>query len=162
MVHEYDIISVTERDDVVVCCLPDGSSMEVAQVTIHRSATLQEAIHTSECGANVRITLPRGVLQDWLQSVEALKAAATSTGDSAGIAHNPHLLKFLRVCFFCFCSCERFLACHYNCGWQYSLLVLVQGQRVVLQHHASIGVFHASVVGTYVSMLCWSITVQML
>ena len=61
-------------------CLPDGSSVQVPQATVRRSATLQEAIRTSDTDSNVSISLPRGVLQDWLQSVDALEAAANATG----------------------------------------------------------------------------------
>ena len=41
--------------------------------------------------------LPRGILQDWLQSFDALKAAAATAGHGADIAHHPRLLQFLTV-----------------------------------------------------------------
>ena len=96
MMHEYDNITLIERGEDMVFRLPDGLSVEVPQATIRRSAVLQEAIHTSDA-SGVPIYLPRGVLQDWLQSVEALKAAATSTGHGTDIASNPRLLQLLRV-----------------------------------------------------------------
>ena len=48
-----------------------GAVAEVPQATIRRSTTLQEAIQSSDAASKVSITLPRGVLQDWLQSVDA-------------------------------------------------------------------------------------------
>ena len=71
MKRKYDRITVTEGGEVVTLCLPDGSSAEVPQATIRRSTTLQEAIQSSDAASKVSITLPRGVLQDWLQSVDA-------------------------------------------------------------------------------------------
>ena len=97
MKRKYDSITITEREDGVILLLPDGSSVEVPQDTIRRSATLQEAIHTEEMGNFVSISLPPGVLQDWLQSVDALKAATATTGHGTGLSHNPRLLKFLKV-----------------------------------------------------------------
>ena len=47
MSHEYDTIFVTEGDEGVTLKLPDGSSV-VPQATMRRSATLQEAIQTSD------------------------------------------------------------------------------------------------------------------
>ena len=37
MKRKYDYITVTQRDEGVVFCLPDGSSIEVAQDTIRRA-----------------------------------------------------------------------------------------------------------------------------
>ena len=97
MMQEYDNINVTRRDESVVLSFPDGSSTEVPQDTIRRSAMLQEAIHAEDKGAEVSINVPRGFLRDWLQSVDALKATATSTQRGTDIAPNPRLLQFLRV-----------------------------------------------------------------
>ena len=108
MVHEYDTFSVAESNVGVVFRLLDGSSVEVPQATVRRSAVLQEAIQTSHTAANMSITLPRGALQDWLQSADALKAAATSTtwttGHGTDIAHILRLLQLLRVRCFIFCG----------------------------------------------------------
>ena len=96
---EYDTFSATQVDDGVVLRLPDGSFVQVPQHTIRRSVMLQEAIHTCDTAENASISLPQGVLQDWLQSVDALKAA-TSPGRGTDVARNPHLLRFLKVqCF---------------------------------------------------------------
>ena len=84
---------MTERDEDVVFLLPDGSSVAVPNDTVCRSAMLQEAIRTGEGATTVAITLPQCVLQDWIQSVDALKAATTSTGNSTGFARHPDLLK---------------------------------------------------------------------
>ena len=104
MMDDYDIISVTEKDEGVVLWLPDGSSVDVPAATIRRSSVLQEAIHTSDETEDMRISLPRGVLQDWLQSVDALKS---ETGDPncPDIAQNPRILRFLTVR--CCSSCDR-------------------------------------------------------
>ena len=126
MVHKYDIISMTETDEGFVLCLPDGSSIEVTQVTIRRSAVLQEAIHASREDTNMFITLPRGILQDWLQSLDALKAAATSPGRGTDIAHNPRLVQFLKVKYYFLHGREWFLVWDRKCGCQHSLLVLLQ------------------------------------
>ena len=96
MVYEYDNITVTESGDGAVLWLPDGSSVEVPQDTIHRSAVLQEAVNTSDVATNETITLPQGILQDWLQSIDALKAAAASTAGT-DIVHHPRLIHFLKV-----------------------------------------------------------------
>ena len=97
MKRMFDCFTVTERDEDVVFLLPDGSSVAVPNDTVRRSAMLQEAIRTGEGATTVAIALPQGVLQDWIQSVDALKAAATLTGNSTDVAHHPDLLKFLRV-----------------------------------------------------------------
>ena len=93
----YDSITLAESDAGVVLWLPDGSSTEVPQYTIRRSAVLQEAIQASDTSDRVSITLPRGVLHDWLQCVDALKAAAATPGGGANLSRNPRLLHFLRV-----------------------------------------------------------------
>ena len=49
--------------------------------------------------------MPRGALQDWLQSVEALTAAAASPGHGMDLALHPRLLKLLTVR--CFSLCAR-------------------------------------------------------
>ena len=95
---QCDNFSVSDRDEVVVLSLPDGSSVRVPKDTVRRSALLQEAIQAETNASSVSISLPRGVLQDWLQSVDALKAAPTSTGQGADIAGNPRLLQLLKVC----------------------------------------------------------------
>ena len=97
MKRKYDCITVTERDEGVVLLLPDGSSLAVPNDTVRRSAMLQEAIHTGESATYMAITLPQGVVTDWLQSVDALNAAVTSTGHGIDVARHPRLLKFLRV-----------------------------------------------------------------
>lgn len=97
MSHEYDTITVTEGGEGVTLKLPDGSFVEVSHTTIRRSATLQEAIHTIDSAQEVSITMPRGTLQDRLQSVEALTAAATATGRCTDLAHHPRLLQLLKV-----------------------------------------------------------------
>ena len=66
-------------------------------LAIRRSTTLQEAIHTIDSAQEVSITMPRGTLQDRLQSVEALTAAATATGRCTDLAHHPRLLQLLKV-----------------------------------------------------------------
>ena len=93
MSHEYGTITVTEGSEGVTLKLPDGSFVEVSHTTIRRSATLHEAIHTIDSAQKASITMPRGTLQDWLQSVEALTAAATATD----LAHHPRLLQLLKV-----------------------------------------------------------------
>ena len=101
MVHEYGTFTLTESDEGVVLRLPDGSSVAVLQATVRRSAVLQDALHSSDTAVILSISLPRGVLQDWLQSVDALTAAASPAGHGTDIAHHPRLLQFLRVrCFF--------------------------------------------------------------
>ena len=97
MKRKFDNITVTERDEGTVLRLPDGSSVEVPQATIRRSAVLQEGINTCDMDTNVSVTLPQGVLQDWLQSVDALNAAAISSEPSTDIANDPRLLRFLKV-----------------------------------------------------------------
>ena len=97
MVHEYGTFTLTESDEGVVLRLPDGSSVAVLQATVRRSAVLQEAIQASDTSDRVSITLPRGVLHDWLQCVDALKAAAATPGGGANLSRNPRLLHFLRV-----------------------------------------------------------------
>ena len=97
MFHEYDTITVTEGGEGVTLKLPDGSFVEVSHTTIHRSATLQEAIHTVDSAQDVSITMPRGTVQDWLQSVHELTAAATATGRCTDLAHHPRLLQLLKV-----------------------------------------------------------------
>ena len=97
MRRKFDNITVVERDEGIVFCLPDGSSVEVPQATIRRSAVLQEATNNCDTDTNVSVTLPRGVLQDWLQSVDALNAAAISSEPSTEIANDPRLLQFLKV-----------------------------------------------------------------
>ena len=97
MAAVFDILSVTARVDGVVLG-PDGSSVEVSHGTIRRSTTLQDALNAAlNSAAGVYIYLPRGVLQDWLQSVDALKSDATSAEHSTDIAHNPRLMQFLKV-----------------------------------------------------------------
>ena len=161
MSHEYDNIPVTEREEDVVLCLPDGSSVQVPQATVRRSATLQEAIRTSDTDSNVSISLPRGVLQDWLQSVDALEAAAHATGQGTDIVHHPRLLKYLRVRCFCVCVRQGLFACLQYSVMQLSLLVLLQGQRVVPHHDSVCIVLHADEELKYVDVL-WCSTVQML
>ena len=146
---------MTDGNDGVVLWLPDGSSIEVPQDTIRRSAMLQEAIKTNDTASNVSITLPLPVLQDWLQSAEALKAAATATGHGVDIANHPRLLYFVRVRRFNPVGLEWFLVPARSCDWQHSLRALLQGQRVVTQQDAVFLTLHASVVGKH-------ITVQML
>ena len=98
MAHQCEDFILTERDEVVVLGLPDGSSIELPQATIRRSAVLREAMNAGDTATNVSIALPQGVLQDWLQSVNALNAAATtSTGHATDIARNPRILRFLKV-----------------------------------------------------------------
>ena len=92
MHREYDQIYVTEMDDGVLFRLPDGLSVEVPQATIRRSVTLQEAIHTCDMAENASISLPQGVLQDCMQSIDALKAAAS--GHGMDIAHHSRLVRF--------------------------------------------------------------------
>ena len=82
--------------------LRHGSSLEVPKDTIRRSALLEEAIHTSDTAEDVSVTLPRGVLQDWLQGIDALTTASTSTEHGTDIAHHPRLLQFLKVRYFIF------------------------------------------------------------
>ena len=132
MVLEYDRIAVAERDglDGIVLRLPDGSSVDVPQATIRRSAVLQEALQTCGTMTNESITLPRGVLQDWLQGVDALKDAADSELKSADIANNPRLLPFLRVRNFSLCARESFLLGDQHCLWQCSVLVPFPCKRV--------------------------------
>lgn len=95
MEFAYDEFTVTESDDGVALWLPDGSSVGVPQApaTIGRSAVLQEALHASNTASDVSIRLPQGVLQDWLHSVHALKAAATPTEHGTDISHHPRLRK---------------------------------------------------------------------
>lgn len=97
MKASFDCIIVNYSDEGLVLSLPDGSSIEVPQLTIRRSALLQEAIQTLDAASKVSIQLPRGVLQDWLQCIDALKAAATSTEHGMDIASNPRLLQFIKV-----------------------------------------------------------------
>ena len=87
MKRTYDEISVTERSDDVVLWLPDGSSVAAPQATIRRTAVLQEAIKVSDTASSTTITLPRGILQDWLQSIDALRAAEASTGHALSLIH---------------------------------------------------------------------------
>ena len=132
MQHEYDQFSVTEMDEGVLLRLPDGSSVEVPQDTIRRSIMLQEAIHACDTAADASISLPQGVLQDWLQSVYALEAAATSQGHGTDIARNTHLLRFVRVRFFSLHGLKQFFVRGNSCGWQYSCFSCCSG-RVVPQ-----------------------------
>ena len=63
---------------------------------------------------------PQGALQDWLQSVDALKAAATSTGHGTDIALHPRLLHFVRSRFFSVCSflcAKRIVDYRIACLW---------------------------------------------
>ena len=86
--------------------MPDGSSVEVLHGTIRRSTVLQEALTMAmDTATGGSIKLPRGVLQDWLQSVDALKSEANSSGHGISIAHNPRLMQFLMVCCFALCGC---------------------------------------------------------
>ena len=144
-------------------CLPDGSSVQVPHDIIRRSAMLQEAMHASDTAANVSITLPKGVLQDWLQSVDALKALTSSPAHHTDIANDPRLLRYLTVrCFACLCVRERRSVLAMNRGWQSSLLVLLQGQRELKEQHAFCAPLHACVICTYMSLLSLRIAVQML
>lgn len=115
---------------------------------------LQEAIHTSDTTTNVLNTLPRSVLQDWLQGVDALKAAAASTGHARDIANNPRLLRFLGVrCYELYCRL-CFLVCSKNSGKRHPLLVSLQGQRVVaMQQDTVFAVLQAYFVGTQVVVI---------
>ena len=122
MLHEYDSITVIELDSAVVLRLPDRSSVEVPQDTIRRSDVLQEALQTSDTGGSVSLLLPRGVLHNWLQGVEALQAAAASTGHGPDIARNPRLLQFLVVRCFIQYGFESILVCLPSCRWQLSLI----------------------------------------
>ena len=97
MVHDLDDVTVTKSAEGVVLWLPDGSSAEVAEGTMRRSAMLQEAIQTGGKAIEMSITVPQGILLDWLHSVDALKAASTTTGQGTVLARNTHLLQFLRV-----------------------------------------------------------------
>ena len=102
MTRDVDTITLAESDEGVVLGLPDGSSidLDVPQTTIRRSAVLQEAIFASGMATNTFITLPQGVLQDWLQSFDALKGATTSPWKGTDISRDPRLLRFLNVrCF---------------------------------------------------------------
>ena len=101
---QCDNFSVSDRDEVVVLSLPDGSSVRVPKDTVRRSALLQEAIQAETNASSVSISLPRGVLQDWLQSVDALKAASSSVQHGMEIAHHPRLLQLLKVRCFRFCD----------------------------------------------------------
>ena len=113
---------------------------------------LQEATNNCDTDTNVSVTLPRGVLQDWLQSVDALKAAADATGRDTDIANHPRLLKYLQVR--CFSSCVRqwLFARVQNCGWQHSLLVLLQGHRAVKPQDDVFSILHVFVEVTYISV----------
>lgn len=98
MAAEFDILSVTERDEGVVFGLPDGSSVEVLHGTMRRSTVLQVALNAAmNMDSGVSITLPRGVLQDWLQGIAALKSDASLAGHGTDIAYNARLMKFLKV-----------------------------------------------------------------
>lgn len=100
MQPDFVIYTATEMDDGVLLRLPDGASVQVPQATMRRSVMLQQGIHACDTAGNSSISLPHGVLQDWLQSVDTLKASATSPGNGTDIARNPHLLRFVRVRFF--------------------------------------------------------------
>ena len=104
MVHEYDTLTVTEKDDGVVLRMPDGSCVEVPQATIHRSAVLQEAIQTSDADADMSFSLPRGVLKDWLDALKAV--GRTSLGHGSDIAQYRRLLQFLTVRCLSWCHCK--------------------------------------------------------
>ena len=146
MMHEFDNITLIERDEGVVLCLPDGLSVEVPQDTLRRSAVLQEAIQTSETGTNVSTPLPRGYMQDWLQSVDALMAAATSTGHGTDIASNPRLLQFIRLRCSIVYGLGLFPVSLQNRSYrrQRSLLVLLQSQSVLTPQDAVFVVPHVS------------------
>ena len=96
MLNEYETLMLTDNDEGVVFRLPDGSSVEVPQATVRRSSMLQEALQSSDNATCVPITCPRGVLRDCLQSIDALKAAGTSTGGlGTDMARNPRILNLL-------------------------------------------------------------------
>ena len=58
---------MTDRVEGVLFTLPDGSSsVGVSKDTVRRSALLQEAMHEENIVSRLSISLPWGLLQDWL------------------------------------------------------------------------------------------------
>ena len=83
-------------DSAVQLLLLDGSKVHIQQDVISRSSVLQQAVATVDDDGDALLILPTGVLQTWLQSLEAFKGAQRAQ-TAFDIPYPPQLLQFMKV-----------------------------------------------------------------